>query len=298
MSKPYLIVTLGPTGSGKSLLIEHTISYLGLNPTYTKILIDDLVENNPKYKKKVLSIIHEVFKECQKEGKFCQDIKCTKCDTSSYYQNPTKNLLDKFQTAYYTTRKEANCVIGSTLNCDDQNDLILKNAIKNNDNIIFETTGGYIPSWLISSPYITSKYQILFSYSIVSFNELIRRNTGRTIKSIDDFLVNRSNPAPRLPDIEYNSFRSRVITIKNTLLRLYNKCILSYEEKLCGKERIDRLLIFNNSGSSMTIAIDSENDKLSDAEFVRNINILFGLSRNRRRSRKKAKSVRRRSSLS
>jgi len=89
-----------------------------------------------------------------------------------------------------------------------------------------------------------------------------------------------------------------VITIKNTLLQLYNKCILTYEEKLCGKERIDRLLIFNNSGSSMTIAIDSENDKLSDAEFVRNINILFGLSRNRSRSRKKAKSRRRRSSLS
>lgn len=296
MSKPYLIVTLGPPGSGKSsVLINQTINYLGLNRNYVKIIIDDLIENNPRYKKKILSIIDNVFKECQNEGKFCQDIKCTNCDTSSYYQNPTNKLLDKFKTAYFSTRKNTNCVIGSTLNCDDQNDLILKNAIKNNDNIVFETTGRYIPSWLLSSEYIKSKYQILFSYSIVNFNELKKRNTKRALISINNFVVNRSNPAPRLPYIEYNSFRSMVITIKNTLLQLYNKCILSYEEKLCGKERIDRLLIFNNSGSYMTIVFDSENDKLSNVEFVRNINILFGLSQNNRNrhSRKKNKSRRR-----
>ena len=53
MNKPYIIITLGPTGSGKTKLIKETISYLGVKNNYVKILIDDLIENNNKYKEKI-----------------------------------------------------------------------------------------------------------------------------------------------------------------------------------------------------------------------------------------------------
>jgi hypothetical protein len=291
MTSSYLIVTLGPTGSGKTDLTNKTVSYLGLNPDNVKILIDDLVENNPTYKAKVSSILGDVLKECKTDKTYCKDPECAECDTSSYYEHPSKELLSKFATAYFSTRKGPDCVAGSTLTCEGVNRSIVQNAINNNKNIVFETTGREIPFWLLSAPYMTSNYQIVFAYSIVKFDELIKRNTGRTVKSINAFLANQSNPAPRLPDVEYNSFKEVVLTIRNSLLTLYNKCIITYEsESACGTEHIGRLLIFDNSGSAMTLAFDSKNDKLSDSEFASKIDLLFGLnnaSGGRRGSRRK-----------
>jgi hypothetical protein len=305
MSSPYLIVTLGPTGSGKTDLTNKTVSHLGLNPDNVKVLVDDLVENNPKYKTDVLSIIGDVLKECKTDKKFCKDPACDECDASSYYEHPSKELLSKFATAYFSTRKGPNCVAGSTLTCEAVNRSIVQNAINNNRNIVFETTGREIPFWLLSAPYANSKYNIIFAYSIVPFTELIKRNTGRTVKSINDFLANQSNPAPRLPDVEYNSFKNAILTIRNSLLDLYKKCILTYEsESACGTEHIGRLLIFDNSGA-MTLAFDSKNDELSDSEFARKIDLLFGLNNNNnvsggkrkkcQKSRKKMQSKKRRS---
>ena len=62
MSKPYIIITSGPRGAGKTLLADKTIEYLKLfdkdmSTTFTKILIDELIENNKVYKEKISSIV-------------------------------------------------------------------------------------------------------------------------------------------------------------------------------------------------------------------------------------------------
>jgi pantothenate kinase-related protein Tda10 len=48
-----LIVTVGPTGSGKSRLPEEVMTLLGIKGEAQKFLIDDLVENNEFYKNEV-----------------------------------------------------------------------------------------------------------------------------------------------------------------------------------------------------------------------------------------------------
>ena len=50
---PYLLITMGPTGSGKSSLIKTVCEHLKLPITKNKVLIDDLVVDNPYYRKKV-----------------------------------------------------------------------------------------------------------------------------------------------------------------------------------------------------------------------------------------------------
>ena len=53
---PYFIITAGATGAGKTSLIEKTMQHLGLHEDYVTILIDDLVEQNAVYKKKMIGI--------------------------------------------------------------------------------------------------------------------------------------------------------------------------------------------------------------------------------------------------
>ena len=65
---PHLIITTGATGSGKTKLIIATLQYLGLSEiNIVKILVDDLVENDEKYKDKVNKIIKLVENECRNE---------------------------------------------------------------------------------------------------------------------------------------------------------------------------------------------------------------------------------------
>ena len=95
VKKPYLIVTNGTTGSLKTKMAEEIIKYLKLNPTNTKINIDDLVIKNKEYKKRVLDIIKKVAKECN-NNKAC---------ISEKYENPSDKLQEDFAKAYYDVRK-------------------------------------------------------------------------------------------------------------------------------------------------------------------------------------------------
>jgi GTPase SAR1 family protein len=284
MANPYIIVTLGPTGSGKTSMINSVISYLTLDTNYNKFLVDDLVENNHTYKEKVFSITENIMRQCKSERKFCLDDKCENCDTSNYYLNPTQELLQEFGKAYIDVRKGPNCVKESELNCDLFNDTQLREAIKNNKNIVFETTGINIPNWLLSSPpddpiaqFINSKYKVIFAYSLVYFNELIQRNKNRLLKSLADFKEDRTKPGPRLPNIEYNEFKKMVRKIKDTLLKLYDTCIVTHDSNECGTTKIERLLLFDTNGPDMTLAFDSVKDTISRQEFIKMVNVLFGL---------------------
>ena len=94
--KAYLIITTGMTGSGKTSLIEKTIEYLNIKgEKYVKILIDDIIENNDKYKQKIIKILAKIKESCKDE------VDCIE----KKYKEPTKEMYKDFGDAYFTTRK-------------------------------------------------------------------------------------------------------------------------------------------------------------------------------------------------
>ena len=106
--KPYFIITAGATGSGKTKLITEVMKYLNIETKpFIKLLVDDLVENDDKYKCKVTKIINSVLDECKKEVN-CTIDDYTDCEQNKY-NNPSEKLFKKFSDAYFTTRKEENC---------------------------------------------------------------------------------------------------------------------------------------------------------------------------------------------
>ena len=65
--KPYLIIVLGPTASGKGSLPDKVLKYLNMSNTeYKSILIDDLIVKSPHYKKLVAEYIKELKQELRK----------------------------------------------------------------------------------------------------------------------------------------------------------------------------------------------------------------------------------------
>ena len=276
--KPYIVVTLGPTGSGKSGLIKNIIEYLGLSKEYVKILVDDIVENNQNYKDRILSIMEDVSQQCKSEKYHCEDSTCDKCDSAKYYLNPSDGLIAKFNAAYFDIRKSTKCDPYSKLTCDDINDKNLMEAILNRQNIVFEATGVSIPSWLLSAPYINDNYTIIFAYSIVTYDKLIERNIARTLQSITTFQQDvTKNPGPRLPELRHDIFKNIVQQTKEILIDLYNSCIRQHDIKKCGTQKIDRLLLFDNNESIMTLVYDSVTPTLSIHEFTVMVCKLFGI---------------------
>ena len=176
----YFIITAGPTGSGKSSLIIETLKQLKIeNEPYEKILVDDLVENDDKYKDRVNKIISDTEEECY------YDINKLSCEKNKY-ENPNQKLLDAFKNAYFTTRQEPGCLNNQeNKSCDVINDDKIKNT--KNKHIIFEFTGSYIPTWLLNLNWIHVNYKIIFTYSLVHLNKLIERNKSRAFKAIEEF---------------------------------------------------------------------------------------------------------------
>jgi len=264
----YFIITAGPTGSGKSSLIIETLKQLKIeNEPYEKILVDDLVENDEKYKNRINKIISDTEQECY------YDTNILYCEKNKY-ENPNQKLLDAFKNAYFNTRQEPGCLNNQeNKTCDVINDDKIKNT--KNKHIIFEFTGSYIPTWLLNLNWIHTNYKIIFTYSLVHLNKLIERNKSRAFKAIEEFKNDNSKPAPRLPDISIEKFQPIVSSIKNTLVDLYNNCIKSYDVKTCGDRKIDRLFLFDNNGSKLELKFDSNSDVNNDELFNNTITNSF-----------------------
>jgi hypothetical protein len=272
----YFIITAGATGSGKTGLIFETAKQLGLelnDGNYAKILVDDLVETDPKYKAKIDEILMKIKQECGQNAKLCEKTKL---------ENPTQELLKEFGSAYFDTRQAKGCglevadpKVGS---CDEENDANLKNATDNRKHVIFEFTGGYIPTWLLNEQYIPQGYTIVLSYTFVNIDELIKRNTSRAYSAVEEYERAVKTPelrAPRLPDISKENFTKVLNTIKTVLLDIYSSCIKSYAAEKCGTKSIDRLLLFDNNGSTMNKIFDSNTDNRDLTSFSALIDPFF-----------------------
>jgi hypothetical protein len=278
-NNPYFIITSGVTGSGKTILITDTLKYLKIDKQdYAKILVDDLVENDKKYKKEVNMIIKKISNLCKQEKRFCLDVDCNNCDDSYYYNNPNDELYKLFSNAYFTVRKQKNCnEIDINKNCDELNDMLLKQAFVDKKNIILETTGSYIPTWVLNDEWITNEYNIVFSYSIVNVDNLYIRNIKRASTSINDFKKDNNKPAPRLPNVSRTYLKKSVKNLKLILELLYDLCILNYDDNknMCGYKKINQLLIFDNNGKNLKLIFDSIKDKTNINKFIEKINPSF-----------------------
>lgn len=228
---------------------------MGIDPrSIVKILVDDLVENDPKYKEKVRGIITAVTATCNVTEKEA----CVR----SKFDNPDDVLFKMFSDAYFNSRKTPGCIEPTNGTCDQVNDQQLNDAIASHKNIIFEFTGQYIPSWLLSPTFITEEYNIIFSYSLVNFTNLVVRNKSRAYEGLKTF--ENGGPAFRLPNVSQSAFIPILGKIHEVLLELYSSCIVSYNEEKCGSRKIDQLLLFDNN-KEITLIFDSKEPIASDA---------------------------------
>jgi hypothetical protein len=257
MSKlqPYLLIFLGPTGSGKSSLPYKIDNYLKLNgfltnPKYTtNILIDDLVELNPFYRTKIGNIIQECMK-----NKKCYDI----------FENPSKEDLEKFSKIYFLARKNVPCNENIKKNCDDLNDANFEMALKNKKNVIFESVGDYFPSWIFTVyEKFLKNYKIIMIWSVVEYCELINRNKTRAIKSLNEFISTEGKSSvPRLPNIEHNFFKNSILRIEKTFRDIIENCIFNHNKNFCKIDDI-RVIVINNNVYKIDVMYDSNNKNIN-----------------------------------
>jgi len=246
LEPPIFLVTNGPTGAGKSSLPLKICKKLGI--PYNKsewefALVDDLVENSDVYKGKVVEII---------QGE-CNDVNL--CDNlREKLDNPKQEMIDKFTTAYFDTRK-------GPLKLDDVNDLKIKTATEQapRKNIVLEMVGDWAPTWMFEEKDGESwaktngieDYRIIFAWSLASMCSVMERNKSRAVKDMTEFIADKSGSAPRLPDIRdngrYNDTQDRIM---NTLGELITRC---HEADDClihpdnPKGNIERVIVFDNT---------------------------------------------------
>jgi deoxyadenosine/deoxycytidine kinase len=239
--QPFLIITSGPTGSGKSSLEKKLREVLDLPSSIelNKYIVDELVENHYEYKNNVRNFIEEINEPPDK-----------------LINN--ENVVDFFNNMYYQIRKNANCNIDCSehINCDDMNDKNLADGFRNGKNIIFETTGEYFSGWLFDifkNEIRKFKYKIIFAYCIVDIPILIERNKKRAINSIIEFTRNPDSPAPRLPNIEYDILNEKIKKINE----VFNKNVLYFQCDNIYSGCNIRILIFDNNGKNYNLIYDN-----------------------------------------
>jgi len=224
MNKPYLIIVGGPTASGKSSLAEKVIKHAKLNSnTYENVIIDNLVESNPYFKKKV--------------SEYIKELKLTKTNEEiiEMFSNPHNDLIQIFNDYYYFARSKTDCNTGSecenTKNefkgecntCGKLNDMNLRNGLETGKNVVFETMVTYWPKWIFDEYNKTIKnhnYQIIIAWSIVDLCELIDRNKKRTLEVLKTFLEDDTSIVPRLPEIRIKEYTEVVRKIIETFTPL------------------------------------------------------------------------------
>ena len=151
------------------------------------------------------------------------------------------DLQNKLDTKF--TQINTNYVIINKplVTCDEKNNNKLKNAFKNEKNIIFETTGEYPPYWLFDRSFQNiEKYTIIFAWTganVEGEDGLITRNATRAATSISEFLdsyksstgnsiipksTETARPAPRLPEIGRVAYITKVYNIISTYKTLFN----------------------------------------------------------------------------
>lgn len=269
---PYLLITMGPTGSGKSSLIKAVCEHLKLPITKNKLLIDDLVVDNPYYRNKVKEFLNtksydELIKLFEKG-----DTDLQKTFNNFYFSTRSQTYCYKSSRYYGQLLKEDDIQFNKDnekltltkdfipeenkrFNCNNTNDIKLKKLIDKHKSFVLETMGTSFPDWLVKIPKL-AKYQIIFAIPGVNTCKLLARNKTRAINTLKHFLKDPNNTEPpRLPTVDERIYKTdvkQIISTFNTMIKQNNK---KY-----------RLLIFNNNidYQPMTLEYDSNSSNNSN----------------------------------
>jgi len=258
--KPILLITIGPTGSGKSGLIDQSIKQLNRPGEWHQFLIDDYVENDPIYKKQVLGILTDELR--------------SQLDALI---EPTPELYSKFNDAYFSVRKNIGCGRAGQGGCDAQFDKDIEEAIQAGQNIVFEMTGTYYPKWLVEKT--QGRYEIVLAYTLVNICELVQRNTNRAVISSKRFISNPLQvPAPRLPNVSASGpYRDNVEKVKQVFFQIIdNNCLAVQQQsqlnrEFCSPYPISRILLFDNNVSPMRLVATVDTEHQMDREKLEKI---------------------------
>jgi hypothetical protein len=267
--RPLLIITMGPTGSGKSSLAQATMNQLDIDINIDRMqsfLIDDYVETDIKYRELVELIIK-------------------KAGGIEALRNPTENVVADFRAAYFTTRTSEGCKQGKRVSrkpvcsaaskfmdndadgCDIVFNYDLFTAICDHRDIVFETTGEYYPNWLVEAT--EGIYDVVVVYSVVTLVELLKRNKSRAFKQAQTlertgWWGGGAGRAPRLPyGNSSDEFTKTVEKIYDTMFNVIKQNCWEAKNDFCGDLPIKHMLIFDNNTRPMRLMVDLTKDDTS-----------------------------------
>jgi hypothetical protein len=214
--RPWIVVTNGTPGSGKSSLVDkvrarcHLLEGSGI----VVARIDDLVEADAEYKDGVFGIVG-----------------ANRCIKKEKDWSPDHEMFEKFSKLYMDVRKN-----GSK---DKELDEVIKEAISLGRNIVFETQGTYFVQWLLDM--LGGKYDIFYAFTIVRPGTNVKRTKGRAKVALEAFIRNRNMPAPRLTEIS-----------ETTLIDKWKQIIPTLRTALRFATELDylRVLAFDNNGNA------------------------------------------------
>lgn len=291
---PILLFTLGATGSGKSSLVHEVLRILNNNKAndakykaekFKSILIDDIIESHPCYRKQVISRLKY---ECPTNTSNTNNVKLPELcnELKAKVDAHDEQLISNLSSIYYNIRKEKKCnytisnstnttnnMCNNTTNenvkCETINDIALKAAINKKSNIIIESRGVDYPNWIFeSNDYNLQGYYIIFAYSFVSINELFTRNKKRFYAMYNAYLTNTTKPVPRLPNIKIDFFTKMLLAIKTTLINLI-RCKQNHIET-----NSNCALNFKNY-NRVHILVFSNNEQRSNTSQLNHMQLLF-----------------------
>jgi len=258
--KKLFIITAGPPGSGKSDIPhiyfdlkppDNNVDY-GNKDEIVSILVDNLVETDPQYKSDVKNIgdnycLSNMSKcvEIEMDEKDQQKIKkikkkCLVESVKAIFDTPTIELQEEFNIAYTNCRyfrnpikqPKQNCC-GKYDNCDTQNNFDMAKALHDHKHIVLETNLRSIPNWIWTSTQKTASgvefnmgeilknnYQVVVIGTLVNMDTLIQRNKSRASQMVCDFLTDKSDHAPRLPDISRSAYKTQCELYKINFTRM------------------------------------------------------------------------------
>jgi hypothetical protein len=242
MESPYIIVTNGPTGSGKTGLVNKVINYYKVDGTYRKFLIDDLIEENQGYKAAIDLLIEE---EC-KSRTLCPNLR-------KRLENPDDDFYARFENMYFKyrgTTAEKWCGKDHDKTCNEFLDELLDASIKRGDNIVFETVGTYYTQWLVDK--LHGRYHVYFAFTILDFCENVRRNKTRAATQMEAFILDRRNNAPRLPNVSELRLAKTLEQIRTNLWNMMG-------QKLAGNlPDVHHIIVFDNTTMDTSVIYDSD----------------------------------------
>ncbi len=148
-SPPVFIITYGPPASGKSVILKRLMKDLDIHEDrIVKVLVDEIVESIPEYKKQIKRIVKKHKESIQ-----------------------SAEAQQALQEAYFKHRRESGDLLSDT---------ILYKAMSLKYHIVWETTGN-AHEWILKTiqEARTNGYLIFLVYPFVEEEQLIERASKR-----------------------------------------------------------------------------------------------------------------------